>query len=225
MHEDVCFHTTNWGAKVIAAFNEDSDIGVVGAIGSQFLPNELATWWGCGCCVGSILQGQGGVRLGVPVDKITECVVVDGFWMCLPRTMFVNSQESGSNGTSTLCFDARTFNSFHCYDIDICMQTVNAGKKVVILPDIDIQHFSWGNVRSGYTDQLERFYQKWSRSLPICRGVNLDGEAMKRLSYVGGAHWQAVWRCSLVERTIGYRIEKFILRRLGLFEKITGIKS
>ena len=155
LHEDILFHSIGWGVEVINAFKNE-DIGLIGVIGSQFLPNKIASWWLCQTTVGHILQGDNGVNgkyyvtdIGNEVNEMTDVVVVDGLWFCIRRDLL------------QMCkFDTGTYNSFHCYDVDICMQVLFNEKRVVVVPNILIEHRSMGNVLGDYYYNLELFYNK-----------------------------------------------------------------
>src|ERR1035437_3669404 len=43
-HEDVSFHTENWGQKVVAHFRDQS-IGMIGVIGGNIFPKSPSPWW------------------------------------------------------------------------------------------------------------------------------------------------------------------------------------
>lgn len=169
MHEDIVFHSQDWGKVVTKAF-DDKTIGCVGIIGSWYLPKRETTWWLCHADAGVLRQGDctpkgryftfiEGVK---PQKELTDVVVVDGCWLCIPKAMF-----------NDIRFDDKTYNSFHCYDIDICMQVLNANKRVVVCADVDIEHKSMGNVATTFYSQLSLFFQKWQHMLPISKGLQL----------------------------------------------------
>ena len=43
-HEDILFHSENWGTLVKGVFSDDT-IGLVGVIGTHFLPSSPMYWW------------------------------------------------------------------------------------------------------------------------------------------------------------------------------------
>lgn len=168
MHEDLIFHTNRWGVNVLNTF-KDNEIGIIGLIGSQFLPNLMASWWLCSAIKGVILQGEVNndgkyfkALSGVKIDVPTDVVVVDGLWFCMTKDL-----------CRSLNFDEQTYSSFHCYDIDICMQTLIYGKRVVVIPNVLVEHKSGGNVNKIYYEQLKKFHKKWKDNLPIWRGFSI----------------------------------------------------
>lgn len=206
MHEDILYHTNEWGEKVQLAMR-DTVIGVAGVIGSQFLPDKKASWWLCENIQGTILQGEYNKKKeyfstvsGVEIKEITDVVVVDGLWFVMTRECALNTQ-----------FDTNTFNSYHCYDIDICMQVLHLNKRVVVVPDILIEHFSMGNVLSSYYSQLQCFYEKWQKSLPIWRGIDLDDNAAVHMSNMLEKCQEVVCRNVILENSKSYRLGRILL--------------
>lgn len=58
MHEDVIFHSLNWGNEVINSFNDPS-VGLLGVIGSCYLSKQSMGWWSVkNATTGSIIQGD-----------------------------------------------------------------------------------------------------------------------------------------------------------------------
>lgn len=206
MHEDIIFHTNNWGNVVLESIKNNS-IGVVGVIGSQFLPNKMASWWLCNSTKGQILQGytnqKGNYSCsldGMPIQDVTDVVVVDGLWFCISKELF-----------TLIEFDENTFNSFHCYDVDICMQVLEQDKRVVIVPNILIEHCSLGNVRTSYYNELKKFYNKWNKNLPICSGINISDKDAMWVSEILGNYQKVVCRNIVLENSKAYNIGKLLL--------------
>lgn len=206
MHEDIVFRSQDWGKVVSKAF-EDKTIGCVGVIGSWFLPNKPASWWLCHADVGTVIQGYcdkkgkhssfvDGVK---PAKPITDVVVVDGCWFCIPKAMFKDIR-----------FDEQTYNSFHCYDIDICMQVLKARKRVVVQSGIEIEHTSLGNVLTTYYEQLGRFYDKWKDELPCSVGMSLSDEMQTWVSEILRDYQKSVQKNVRFENSRWYKLKKWI---------------
>lgn len=179
MHEDIIYHTNNWGRNVYTAF-EDKDIGLIGIMGGGYLPAYPASWITTHVMAGQNLQGytENGVyktRYYSFIDRFgqsdfMEVAAVDGMWFCIPTWIMRNIE-----------FDSISYDHFHCYDLDICMQIHMLGKKVGVLSNVLIEHKSGGNMNKKYFEQLDVFYHKWQDKLPILKGVNLtQTELMER---------------------------------------------
>ena len=76
MHEDIVFHSPNWGIKVVDLFRLHTNIGLIGVIGGHFIPNTPATWFSSSFCSGTILQGQ--INGHLPFETI--CVLHQWFF-------------------------------------------------------------------------------------------------------------------------------------------------
>lgn len=166
MHEDVIFRSQSWGTEVSDIFR-DKSIGLIGVIGCQFLSNRVQPWWTLGHHLGCVTQGhyKGDMYStfldGKPLNqRLADGVAVDGLWFCIRRDLFAK-----------IWFDEQTFDHFHCYDVDTCMQVLQNGYRVVVAGDIHLEHKSGGQVSEKYYEQLGKFVAKWRRQLPISRGL------------------------------------------------------
>ena len=169
MHEDVLFKTLDWGRKLINHLNDDN-IGIIGNFGGHYIPNFFPAIYVDGPVTGKFIQGQTINRsyLTHEVDFHDYCkgisievAVVDGMWFCARKDLFNN-----------ISFDEKTFSGFHCYDLDICMQTHAIGKQVKVVLDIILEHASPGNMDMTFFNQLHLWYKKWHKNLPILRGID-----------------------------------------------------
>ena len=206
MHEDIWYHTKEWG-RIVNDVLRDESIGLVGVIGSQFLPNQMASWWLCGATKGQILQGctdyQGYYSCsldGESIQQLTDTVVVDGLWFCMNKALFPHVQ-----------FDEKNYNSYHCYDVDICMQVQNSRKRVVVLPDLLIEHRSLGNVTTSYYNQLQVFYNKWQTNLPMWRGIDITMEEALWVSNILNGYQKVVCRNVVLENSKAYSLGRWLL--------------
>lgn len=159
MHDDIAFHTTDWGAKVVQHFADDA-IGAIGIGGSPYFPSMPGAWWS------SMMRNE--ITATNNRDEIkalvhyfpgksdkNECVVLDGIWMCIRRPLF-----------EKIRFDDVQFNGYHFYDIDISLQIHDLGYKLYGVFDILIQHFSTGNMNKVWLKNALLIQKKWKRQLP-----------------------------------------------------------
>lgn len=177
MHEDVLVHTQDWGVKVIAHF-ENEKVGIIGVVGTHFLPKTISGWYHPLITSGGCLQRE------IPSDNASsgikqeltrfgeataiEAVAIDGMWFCIPKKNF-----------EFVKFDVETFSGFHFYDLDICLQIINLGLSVNIISDILIEHFSYGSFDIKWISQAKLFFDKWEHKLPIQAGVFIDDNELK----------------------------------------------
>lgn len=184
MHEDILFHTEDWGVKVIEYF-KDKTVGLIGVVGGHYMPECPASWWSTECRSGKILQGQFNDekyttekfewRRYKPDDsERVEVAVVDGLWFCIPKDLFLDIK-----------FDEQVFSGFHCYDTDICYQISNTGCSVNVVFDILIEHKSYGNQDLSFYKERTKCFNKWAENLPLIKGTTLiDIDVTDRLQFV-----------------------------------------
>ena len=171
MHEDIQFHTPKWGIITMSYF-KDKTIGLVGVIGTHYMPKSPAAWWKTHYLAGQLIQGNF-VNNVYKTKKIlydqyneshtslVEACTIDGLWFCMPKSIF-----------DTIKFDDLLYHGFHCYDMDICMQVIQSRYKVMISNDILIEHLSIGTCDELWIDNLNIWYKKWRKFLPIFIGIN-----------------------------------------------------
>ena len=179
MHEDILFHTRQWGELLLSYFEKYVNAGMVGVAGTHFLPHMPAAWWDTEMRSGQLLQGgiDNGEYKIISKDiwndyksNPTRVVSVDGLWMCFQRKVFDNIK-----------WDEGNFNGFHGYDTDISLQVWEAGFEVHIFWDVLIEHKSCGVSGMDFYNALEVLYNKWSKILPVIKGVDItEGELQAR---------------------------------------------
>lgn len=174
MHEDLFFHTQDWG-KLLECHLKNENVGLVGVFGAHFMPDCYPVTYWCNPCSGRLLQGSNNRTDKYSVGVLqkyespqgdaneVEVVVMDGLWLCGNRSLF-----------DKIKFDAETFNGFHCYDLDICMQSLMIGKKNIVVNDILIEHKSIGQVNDVFFIYLKKWYEKWQEVLPLFRGMQKE---------------------------------------------------
>ena len=177
MHEDIMYHTKNWGKMVVDAFENDK-VGCLGVIGGHCFHGNIAAWWPGNVNSGEVIQGyeeNGIYKTMIRKDynfyhnqKTIEVATVDGLWMCLPKEIF-----------NRVKWDSDTFNGFHCYDADICMQVRKCNKEVHVLYDCFIEHKSYGCLNEMFWKNSALFLKKWQSSFPlIVLNEHADKEAI-----------------------------------------------
>jgi glycosyltransferase involved in cell wall biosynthesis len=161
MHEDLKFHTNNWGAIVINTLVA-SDIGVLGVAGGTYQAKAPVGWTGA---------GPDNIRINVlhttkysiaqydywnPVsEKVAEVATLDGLWMCCRKAVW---QE--------FPFDSEHFPHFHFYDIDFCTR-VHAKYRNLVTFELVIEHFSGGTYGSDWLHNAVNYYKRWKDHLPF----------------------------------------------------------
>jgi len=160
-HEDILFHSINWGEKVLTHFN-DPKIGMIGVLGGMAQSSIPSPWWTNNYFEKSarnlLMKTNGKLyqHFSNPFKDInkTEVIIIDGLWFCIRKSLF-----------DKICFDEKTFTGFHLYDADISMQVNEYAKNYVVF-DILIEHVWSGIISKNYYIDLLTFTNKWQSQLP-----------------------------------------------------------
>jgi GT2 family glycosyltransferase len=160
MHEDAFFMEKGWDTVLVKKFEEPS-IGLVGIAGTQYLFAEHPGWVAAGrpFIRGKVIhETRNGENFHMTVfswdDKDADVVAVDGLFFAVRRSLF-----------DRITFDEATFDGFHFYDLDICMQ-VRKTHRLIVTPDIIIKHQSGGSFDAAWQKYAERFLKKYATELP-----------------------------------------------------------
>jgi GT2 family glycosyltransferase len=181
MHEDVLFHTLNWGNKLISHFHSDNSVGLIGVVGTHFMPKTLSYWCDTTLISGRLIQGQAinNEYTNVLVEhtqythekNFIEAAAIDGFWFAIKRDLF-----------NDIAFDEKLYKGFHFYDMDISMQVTSINYKIIIVMDILIEHFSYGNGGPGFRSAQKLFFKKWNGVFPVIKGIHLSGQEVQHFT-------------------------------------------
>jgi len=216
MHEDILFQTNNWGEKVIAYFVNE-EVGLIGVIGSHFLPETVCVWTDTGLTSGQVISDDvyHSDLSRFRNKTYIEAVATDGLWQCVQRSLF-----------DKIRYDDKTFDGFHCYDIDICLQVRSLQKQVLIVSDILINHSSNGNWNKAWVDNTYKLYNKWKKKLPQIAGINISSEEIDIRTEL--AHNAFTWTVEYaisrdeLDRVLSskaYKFGKLILTPFKLFKR------
>jgi len=175
VHEDVFFHTTNWGEKVIAHL-QNPNTGIIGLAGAGIVTRVPASWSSLLSLSENIIQSDRSgkketeiFRLPLNYTKsVRSVILLDGVFMCMRRELM-----------EKIRFD-ETLNGFHGYDFDISIQSTVKGYVNNVIYDIVLEHFSRGKTDKLYYKNLITVFKKWESFLP----VSLNNSSEKMLSEI-----------------------------------------
>ncbi len=177
MHDDILYHTKNWGEKVINHF-QDKTIGLIGLLGTHFMPSVPSYWVMSPLYTENIVQNTNGVKEFIKNDyffqnmNIVDAVACDGVCLYIRKELF--------NGITE--FDEKSYHGFHFYDMDICMQINARNYRVCIVNDILIEHCSGGKYSIDFYKAQNIFYNKWKSFFPIQKGIVMPHYVLNHLS-------------------------------------------
>ena len=162
VHEDVYFHSENWGERVIEHL-QDPETGIIGLAGGDLVSRVPAAWSGFLSQSKNIIQSD---RTGKEPTKIVRkpenynltkrpVILLDGVFMCMKRELM-----------EIIHFDEK-MNGFHGYDFDISIQSTVRGFVNYVIYDIELEHFSRGKTDALYYRNLISVFKKWGNYLPL----------------------------------------------------------
>lgn len=179
VHEDVMFHTQNWG-KIILNDIKEKDVGLIGFAGSQYLFDFPTSWFMAKPLYRNLIQkgykDGSSKKITFTPNKI-EAAAVDGFCFFMPKGIF-----------NDITFDSKNYKGFHFYDLDISMQVLNQNKKILLLNNIIIEHYSTGTPNESWFEAALQFYYKWHKQLPIKINNNIKISFIRKVKMIKKMH-------------------------------------
>lgn len=139
IHEDIIFHTKNWGFTLVSFFNTLNNPGILGIAGSSYIPIVPSDWWVSDQRYlhtnflsnnKEIKNGKGKLKsLGIQEPK--KVFALDGMFLAMNKSVWEEFQ-----------FD-ESLPGFHGYDTSICYRVSKTFQNYFI-PELLIEHFSKG---------------------------------------------------------------------------------
>lgn len=178
MHEDIIFHSDNWG-KIVEFYLAQPLVGALGVAGGYAVTEDL-DWRFHNLNDMFLCQDYTSVEAepqrycmyrptSEPHAPLRPVVLLDGVWMCMRRELF-----------NTICFDENNFHDFHLYDSDICMQINQTGLGIFVTHDILLEHLSEGSFSQSFVDSYNVFVEKWHKHLPLFCGRYIDEKELEQ---------------------------------------------
>jgi hypothetical protein len=169
VHDDVEFYTKDWGENVIAHFEEDADLALIGLAGSRYKSKTLSGWntrlKQSDCCNiyqrnrkgkdrHDLMRPDGMNGKSIPVRTL------DGVWLCMRKKVW-----------REFAFNTKELTGFHFYDIDISLR-VSSKYKTAVVYDVELAHFSIGNYGDDWVLGAIDFHTRVNKIPVPC---NVDG--------------------------------------------------
>ncbi|QDO93689.1 hypothetical protein FNB79_06765 [Formosa sediminum] len=163
-HEDILFHTVNWGEELIKTFN-DKGIGAVGAAGVKLKPCVPASWtsvseryYRTNLIKNTNHKKVKSIRKDNDTENLSDIVVVDGMFLVTTNTIWKENK-----------FDEINFDGFHFYDQDFSIQIIKK-YRIVINHKILVEHLSEGNLNNSWLKYSSVFFFKRKQDMPVLIG-------------------------------------------------------
>jgi hypothetical protein len=160
MHEDLAFHTHNWGQEV-ASILADQSIGIIGVAGGMYQARVPSGWWSVYehlrmRVIQTTAQYPRSFDIINPLqEELADVAAIDGLWFCSRREVWQQHK-----------FDEVSFPAFHFYDLDYCTQ-VFQHLRVCVTFKILIEHFSTGSINDTWLLTALTYQHKWRKQLPF----------------------------------------------------------
>lgn len=160
IHDDILFHTQNWGEVVNRIFEEDKKIGLIGIAGAKIKSKMPSAWWDCnkGKNYTNIIQHFKNKEkeicyYGFGKNPIEEVVVIDGVFMVMRKEDKISFHKS--------------MTGFHNYDLNISFEYKKKGYKIVVTNQIMIEHFSIGTINREWIKSTSKIHKLYQSILPL----------------------------------------------------------
>ncbi len=171
MHDDIIYHTANWGNTVQDLFDSDPKLGAIAVAGCKYVRKTPSVWPIYNYNVINMIQsdryGKHKPEKWIENSKLDDILVFDGMWFCIKRSTF-----------KMIKFD-ENFGGFHFYDLDIALQIHQLKLKIKAVPSILIEHTSRGAINKDWLTNAFMFHEKWKSTLPISLIVEEKYDRMK----------------------------------------------
>jgi len=198
-HEDILFHTENWGQNLVNHL-KNKEIGLVGIAGGIFKSKFHSSWWLSTDTINlkrinirQTAKNKSSLDYYNPENETySDVVAIDGVFMACRKDIWKKNN-----------YDEATFPKFHFYDLDFSFQIIQ-NKKIVVVYDILLEHFSVGSYNSDWIVAAEKFTEKWKKKLPAST-INIDIETKKQLEKKA----KIFFIISLIYQNLKFKILKY----------------
>lgn len=173
MHEDIEYQSFGWGATITDLLKDES-IGVIGFGGCHFLPSTPMYWSSSPIISECFRHNDHGREYDCIHERyfkgdLVDVIACDGFCFFMPKQLFEQVR-----------FDDTTYEGFHGYDMDICMQALSQGYRVCVCRKMMVMHrwsdadFSKKKGSELFEKNISLFADKWKSRLPLMIGIDDD---------------------------------------------------
>lgn len=160
LHEDILIKSTNWGMPIINFFEHNPEAGLVGVAGSIY-KSLVPSVWAQGLHAtdhANLIQHYRktiSMHTEYVAEGFSEVKTLDGVFLFTKKEIWEKYP-----------FDASTFDKFHCYDLDFCLQ-VGQKHQLFVYNHLLIEHFSSGSLNVDWVNYSIKLSDKWAQVLPV----------------------------------------------------------
>lgn len=201
-HEDILFHTSNWG-NLIATKLAEQDCGVIGFAGgiSKF---PLPYGW---CSIPkhiceNIIQGYGGKRPAIKMQlnckgDFSKVVTLDGLCHFVRRDVWERCR-----------YDEVTFPLFHSYDTDFSTSVFINGYVNYVCNNVLVEHFSYGNFDHIWFESEKAYLKKWGKHLPLFADKEISAKYKHDIKRIETKMLRRLYKTGLITETEAFTMWK-----------------
>lgn len=178
IHEDIAFHSLNWGELILQKLAEPS-CGVIGFAGSTIKskvesPLRQIAKFSYSNYIQDFSSKQRLFFNNINPDKDYEpCIILDGFCLFARKDVWIKNP-----------FDEELLPGFHGYDLDFSLQVAQSYSNY-ICNTIVIEHFSLGGYNKDWVEATIKMHQqKWENKLPLYIGNPTAKEIQRNEDYM-----------------------------------------
>lgn len=161
LHDDILFHSDNWGNIIHDIFIKNKNVGLIGVAGSKVKSKMPSGWWDCPKEFKqiNIIQHLEPYKKEIwnygfkNNSNLENVVAIDGVFIAM-------------NKDKQLFFDDN-FSGFHNYDLNISFECISKGFEVVATNQILIEHFSNGVIDNSWYKTTFELHKKYKNLLPL----------------------------------------------------------
>lgn len=213
-HEDLFFHTKDWGKNLIKTFESDNKIGLVGVAGSSY-KSFLPSGWGPPQLTKfpkinmlQVINNRACIFRDTCNIRTPDVVTLDGCWFATKREV-VDKYK----------FDEATFKGYHCYDIDFCL-SVGQDYKLKVVYDVLLEHMSLGSYDKKWMIETIKLHEKWN-NLPR-KSEPMTSKDVLNQEYLSLCEWLKRMKKNNSYGSFSYLFSLLLSTR---FRKVLGFKN
>jgi GT2 family glycosyltransferase len=215
LHEDVTFHTNNWGKLLTQKFDADASVGVIGVAGATYKSKFCSGWYtGINGCDNFNITHQLGSSVSKMVTNVAkgkdyqDSLTLDGvFLMCRNEVW------------EKIKFNETLLKGFHFYDIDF---SVRASKicTLLVAMNIEIVHYTvGGDFGEKWIQQAFLYHHANNRLLPLSLNtVNANIELQIAKNWLDILKNQDINFKSRIKWVVNQKLYKYLPLTYSLFK-------
>lgn len=208
VHDDVLFHSQNWGKTIEEIFNSNNKIGLLGIAGAKVKTKMPSAWWDCDDLYLRMHLKQhfkdGAIKdwnIGNQIAPLEEVVAIDGVFMMARKDNSIRFLEC--------------LTGFHNYDLNLSFEYLQKGYKIMVTNLIYIEHFSIGKLDAAWYASTLKIHSHYRSLLP--RKVTISND-LKSLEFKNGARFlQGLWENRMFNKAIIFWMRLIVLKPISRF--------